>query len=348
MRREIVEKEKNQKSNTSTVFKVGAISTAFLIIGYQAALFINRAAVLRIAAVRDRPDTVYVVDEELASRLLGGSAISGYADADGYGRDGRSGEDAWQAVARQTYERQADTLPEKTYGNPSGAIPHGNGIIIRRDAAHSDAVQHVRNVTRQVESFRFNPNTASVEDLIRLGFSEKQALSIDSYRQKGGRFRRKGDFARSYVVADSVFRRLEPFIDIPKIDINLADSAAFDDLPGIGGYFASKMVAYRDELGGYSCTEQLMDIWNFDRQKYDGLKDLVTCSTPGIPFRLWSLPLEELRKHPYIKSYQTARAIILYRENNPTERLTVEGLAEAGILTEDAAEKLSRCVIEKP
>ena len=54
-------KENSSKDRTpSSVFKVGAIALAFLIIGYQSSLFIHRAAVLRIAANRDRPDTVFV------------------------------------------------------------------------------------------------------------------------------------------------------------------------------------------------------------------------------------------------------------------------------------------------
>lgn len=97
-------------------------------------------------------------------------------------------------------------------------------------------------VPRTYENFRFNPNVVSVNDLRRLGFSLKQAESIDNYRKKGGRFRRKEDFAKSYVVADSVYRRLEKYIDIPLLDINRADSAEFDALPGIGGYFAAKVV----------------------------------------------------------------------------------------------------------
>ena len=48
-------------SRSSAVFKTGAISLVFLVIGYQAALFINRAAMLGIEAARDKPDTVYVV-----------------------------------------------------------------------------------------------------------------------------------------------------------------------------------------------------------------------------------------------------------------------------------------------
>ena len=201
-------------------------------------------------------------------------------------------------------------------------------------------------VSRKVESFRFDPNTVSLEDLVRLGFSEKQAQSILNYREKGGRFRRPADFAKSYVVADSVFERLRPYIDIPRLDINKADSAAFETLPGIGPYFAAKMVSYRSSLGGYSYPEQLLDIYHFDREKYDGLKDLITCSPPE-PFPIWTLPEADLARHPYISKAE-AHAVVLYREHQPRDAWTVEGLGKAGIFSEEHLGKLSRCVLARP
>ena len=180
---------------------------------------------------------------------------------------------------------------------------------------------------------------------MRLGFSEKQAQSIDNYRAKGGLFRRKADFAKSFVVSDSVYKRLESFIDIPKTDINKADSAAFDALPGVGGWTAAKMVEYRSRLHGYSCAEQLMEIYRFDRERYDGLKDLICCS-PAPPYPLWSLPTDSLRLHPHIRSWQTAKAIVFYREHNPQDKWTVDGLLSAGIISEEQAEKLKKCRLE--
>lgn len=197
---------------------------------------------------------------------------------------------------------------------------------------------------RAVESFVFDPNTVSSEDLHRLGFSEKQALAILNYRNSGGRFRRKADFARSYVVSDSVFRRLEPYIDIPLLDINAADSAAFDDLPGIGPYFAARMVKYRDDLGGYSYTEQLMDIRNFDKERYDGLSDLIYAG-PSEPYPLWSLPEDSLKLHPYIGTY-SAHGIVIYKENTPPGEWSVQNLDKAGILRPGMAEKLALCRLE--
>ncbi|MBO4466066.1 MAG: helix-hairpin-helix domain-containing protein [Bacteroidales bacterium] len=230
----------------------------------------------------------------------------------------------------------------------SGVTAQASGVAEYRYAQHTPAVQAVRAKTRKVESFRFNPNTASLEDLQRLGFSPKQAQSIVNYREKGGKFRRKEDFAKSYVVADSVYRRLEPFIDIPKLDINKADSAAFDALPGIGPYFAAKMVSYREELGGYSCPEQLKEIWNFGDERYDKLSDLIVCSEPTKPLKLWTLPEDSLRLHPHIRYKSVAHGIVLYRNYNPSSEWTLEGLKNAGVIGEEQYAKLRLCRISPP
>jgi DNA uptake protein ComE-like DNA-binding protein len=236
--------------------------------------------------------------------------------------------------------------------NPSAAESTSMNVRTaeRRNAEHSPRVEAVRkNLPRKkVESFTFNPNTVSVEDLCRLGLSSSQADAIDSYRKKGGRFNRKTDFAESYVVSDSIYRRLEPYIHIPLTDLNLADSAAFDALPGIGGWYASKIIEHRKRLKGYSYKEQLMDIQRFDEQKYEKLCDLVIVSEEHVkPYPLWELPADSLRLHPYIGDY-AAEGIVLFRENNPKQLWTIEGLKKAGVLNPGLALKLERCHIRQP
>ncbi len=288
-----------KQKSSSPAFKVGAICLVFLIIGFQVALFVSKAAALKIAANRDQADTVYIVKyiqhPESAS-----------ADA-------------------RASRPQIDT--------------------VRREAEHAPLVKAARERTRRTETFAFNPNTVSQSQLQRLGFTEKQAAAIIKYREKGGRFRRKSDFARSFVVADSVYRRLEAYIEIPLLDINKADSAAFDGLPGIGGYYAAQMVAFRERLGGYSHIGQLLDIYNFGQERFDGLSDLIFCSPPE-PYPLWTLDADELRQHPYISNYQVARGIVRFRENVPAEELSVQGLIDAGVISASQGEKLSKCLIE--
>ena len=325
-----MEKKSPEKKVSGTTFKIGAIALTFLIIGYQAAVFIHRTAILRIESLRDSPDTVYItvaprMPEPSTSWKPRNPAIAAGEDiVAGAGIAAGAGMGGSPASGLRKY---ADT--------------------VRRAAAHSPVVNRVRERSRKAESFRFNPNTATVEELVRLGFSDKQAASIDNYRKKGGRFRRKEDFAKSFVVSDEIYRRLESFIDIPLTDINRADSAAFDALPGIGPYFAAKMVEQRRRLCGYSNPEQLLDIYNFGEDRYSKLKDLVCCSPPR-PYPLWSLPADSLRLHPYIGGWAEARSIVRFRENSPPDSLSAEALGRAGVLPADRAERLARCLIAPP
>ena len=283
-----------RKDNDTPVgsFAVGAVALVFLIIGYQVALFINRAASLKLAANRDTPDTVYVVEREVAEKIL---------------------------ATETSLPKEGPVKLRKTHSRPS--------------------VAGVPAAKRKTESFPFNPNTVSEEDLVRLGFSQKQAASIAAYREKGGRFRRKTDFAASYVVADSVYRRLEPFIEIPRTDINRADSLELLSLPGIGPWFASRIISYREALRGFSYKEQLMEIYRFDREKFLGLEDLIECSAPE-PYPLWTLPEEELSKHPYINARE-AHGIVIYRQYNKGD-LSIEGLQKNGVLSGEHAAKLGK------
>ena len=315
-------KEKIEKARG---YMTGLIALVFMIIGYQTALFVHHAAVMKITANRDEPDTIYIYQypDDLPGRTTNNSSSAYFANSPKF---------------------------SKGTGTSVSAVPSKvSGEVIRKNAAHSQRAEAVRtNVPRKtVETFRFNPNTATEDELFRLGFTPKQAASIIAYRNKGGMYRRKADFAASFVVSDSIYKRLEPYIDIPLIDLNLADSAAFDFLPGIGGWFASRMVAYRAELRGYSYKEQLMEIWKFDQEKYDALSDLITLAPENLrPYPLWSLPADSLRLHPYIRNQETARAIVLFRETNHPESCTVQALEQAGIINPETAARLSRCAIQ--
>ena len=144
----------------SASFVVGAVALLFLIMGYQSALFIRKASVARIVANHDHPDTVYVFDDSVTSD---GTA---------------SGLRPYSAAAKRGWTRPG---PD---GRPSEKV-RKNGHST--DLKYFQAADEIRwaNTPRRYESFRFDPNTASIDDLMRLGFSQKQAQSIDNYRKKG-------------------------------------------------------------------------------------------------------------------------------------------------------------------
>ena len=290
---------------------------------------------LRIESLQDHPDTVYIVS---APGTPQSSLSSGPIPPQSSLPQKAS---AVQSAASSRPIPPPTSVPRTAAtGSPSASstVPD----TVRVTSSHSAAVRQVRRAHRPVENFAFNPNTVSFEDLQRLGFSPRQAQSIVNYREKGGRFARAEDFGKSYVVSDSVFRRLRPFIRIPKLDINSADSAAFDDLPGIGPYYASQIVRYRTQLGGYASTEQLKDLYRFDEEKFAKIEDLIECKTPNY-FDLWNVDEDALSSHPVIRKRSTARAILRYKENTSRDKWSIDDLYTVGVIDSLQRLRLIRC-----
>ena len=60
-----------------------------------------------------------------------------------------------------------------------------------------------------------------------------------------------------------------------KIDLNTADAAALDTLPGVGPATANKIIADRAANGPFVSPEDLMRVAGIGQKKYDALKDLI-------------------------------------------------------------------------
>ena len=91
--------------------------------------------------------------------------------------------------------------------------------------------------------------------------------------------------------------------------LNTADTTVLKTVPGIGPYYARKVVEYGQRLGGYVSVDQLDEIEGFPLDAKDYL--VIENATPR-HLNVNTLTLNELRKHPYLTFYQ-AKAITDYR-----------------------------------
>ena len=89
--------------------------------------------------------------------------------------------------------------------------------------------------------------------------------------------------------------------------LNTADSAALVTVPGIGPYFARKVIWYGERLGGYVSVDQLDEIEGFPLDAKDYFVVENAC-----PEKINQLSLAALKRHPYINYFQ-AKAILDYR-----------------------------------
>ncbi len=59
------------------------------------------------------------------------------------------------------------------------------------------------------------------------------------------------------------------------LDLNTADQAALDGLPGVGPATAAAIVAHRNEIGRFTSVDQLLDVRGIGTAKLEALRDLV-------------------------------------------------------------------------
>lgn len=296
------QQEKDEKKRKlSKCAASGATAIIFLFIGFQAAIFVLK--------VLERPAVIVIPAETDTSAV---KLTKSEMPATGHFR-----------------ERGESFSPPSANGSRSTSTHHPQ---------HRPAV---RKTERKVESFPFDPNCVTLEELVRLGLTEKQAEAILNYREKGGKFRTKEDFKKMYTVSDSLYRRLERFIDIAKVDINSADSAKLTTLKGIGPYYAKKIISYRDALGGYYCKEQLLEIKGIDEERFEGFRESITVDTTKIKrFCMDTVSEESLSAHPYIGKV-TAKAIVRLRK---LEILSDSILVKESILESNQMERIKKYV----
>lgn len=59
------------------------------------------------------------------------------------------------------------------------------------------------------------------------------------------------------------------------LNLNAATESQLQTLPGIGPVKAAAIVAYRQEIGGFSDKSQLLDVYGIGEKTYADIKDLV-------------------------------------------------------------------------
>lgn len=105
-----------------------------------------------------------------------------------------------------------------------------------------------------------------------------------------------------------------------KLDFNEADSVVLQIVPGIGQTMASRIVKFRENLGGLHLKEQLLDVYGMTPELVEKLFDHFEFS-PGVTrmIPINQVSVQDLAKHPYI-SYGAAKVIIAYREQHGAYR----------------------------
>lgn len=224
-----------------------------------------------------------------------------------------------------------------------------------------------RRLTTAHRLFHFDPNQVNKSELVSLGFSDVLASRITNYREKGGRFRVKNDLLKIYGMDSALYRRLYDYVDLPvklaifrdtlsvqravhqsfqktvlkSFDLNLADTTQLKTIKGIGSKLSTRILKYRDALGGFTQESQLQEVFGLDTTVVEHLQEKAFIAEDFVPRKLMinGSSEKELSTHPYI-SRSIAKAIVAYRFQHGDFR-DVEELRKIPALKPETIQKIT-------
>ncbi len=259
---------------------------------------------------------------------------------------------AWIAALKKLEVRESQSDDQKNYK--------------REDENKNFAYQYDRTVDKSPAAatlFYFDPNTVDQQGWEKLGLKDKTIHTIQNYLSKGGHFNKAEDLKKIYGLPSKDYIRLEPFVKIETItthekpaefvkkenepmsfsyktiDINTADTSAFISLPGIGGKLATRIVTFREKLGGFYSINQIGETYGLPDSSFQRIKQYLNPGNAVVKkININTATLDELKVHPYIK-YSVANPIVSYRnEHGPFSKL--EDIRKVMAVTDDIYKKI--------
>jgi len=104
--------------------------------------------------------------------------------------------------------------------------------------------------------------------------------------------------------------------NLKMIEVNQADSAQLEALPGIGPVLASRIIKYRRLLGGFYEVKQLKEIYGMSDELWLKASPQFVADPAVIKkIEINFLSLSELGRHPYI-GFRQAKKIVRFRDTN--------------------------------
>ena len=241
-----------------------------------------------------------------------------------------------------------------------------NGTIAKEKVSVEDEKDEERV---EVVMREFDPNTVDSMTLIGFGLKEWKVRNFLHYRAAGKVFRSAEEMGKTYGWTEEDVEKVRGYVrveimdgknenygkdrngwerkeehlnkasnkfqSLTKVDINTADTALLQRVPGVGEKISDAIVKYRTRLGGFHSIDQLLDIKIVSPE----LLEWFTVSAPDVQkIPLNKASFQALNRHPYI-SYEQAKALLQYIRLYGKVK-DEKALIETGIFTEEEVERL--------
>ncbi|MBK8880676.1 MAG: helix-hairpin-helix domain-containing protein [Haliscomenobacter sp.] len=123
-----------------------------------------------------------------------------------------------------------------------------------------------------------------------------------------------------------------------ELEVNTSDSIAWESLPGIGPVLASRILKFRQRLGGFAFVDQVRETYGLPDSTFQKIRPCLILTTAPKKLAINLLGEEEMKSHPYI-GYKLAKTLTAYRQHHGPFR-SLEDLFPIPVASMEAWEKL--------
>ena len=163
-------------------------------------------------------------------------------------------------------------------------------------------------------------NAATAKELTVIkGVGEFYAKNIVEERKRRGGFSHPDQLLSVYGMTAEKLNsmlaqiRIDSTLCLARIPLNTSDSLQLAEVYIIDTHLASRIVRYRERLGGFYDARQLLDIFSIDEELYLSLMTRLFLDTVQLrSLDVNNANFKTIMKHPYISSYKNTKAIFRY------------------------------------
>ena len=125
----------------------------------------------------------------------------------------------------------------------------------------------------------------------------------------------------------------------PILNLNICDSASLEALPGIGPVLSSRIIRYRNLIGGYVSVDQLKEVYGLPEETFDLISARVMADSLTIrKVRINEWDYSQLIRHPYFQRNEVS-AILKYREIKGRIK-NISEMVENNLISSETARKI--------
>lgn len=214
----------------------------------------------------------------------------------------------------------------------------------------------------------FDPNVASIEEMIGSGVPIASAKRIIAYRNKGGNFYKK-EKLKNFGFSEEEYAKVLPYLSIKErsnnnykqydinqnnyprdnafkrepepehVALNSTNAEELMRFKGIGPGYSRRIIEYRDKLGGFIKPEQLKEVYGLPDSTYQHIIGRMSADPDKVrKIDVNEASEEELAAHPYIGKFMAKNIVKLRQDLGSFKNIT--DLRQVPLINEEKYRKI--------